>query len=603
MVRVRTRKRLIKRIIIGACAILTACALTVGIIAINSSKKYNPKKFNGTSVTASGGTSAENVNLSRIEYVFEEDNQTEIKFQFEDTSNQSLSAPPEYTVSFLNAPNRLKVEFSGITCWDYVVSGITTDKNEIIAGMFQQSPGGENKNTYVYFNLMKDVQFKVNENEDGSLSVILKDQGTEKNKTGAYLVCDLFYEYQEGTISDDTFTPTLSNDGVSVLLVSKMYGSVKEAEKARETLMTGKYEGTAISVLESDRFGLVSLSENENTLAHLDESVISIDGAKTTLPLFCSDARFLCWNPDGSSALFAKAENGMETLYLADRTGTKHKLIEQSFATVVKAVYSADGSKIAFIEHTDDTELATVVDCASGEIKVIGSNDDGNKLGNTIFGIALDENGKNLFCLSGDEKYCLYKCDTETNEISVMESELIIESDIFYNAGCLFYCDVVEELEVIVRNQVSTNNRDVIGKGSQFAVSRDGNFVAVISEDYETAVLDLKLFNTVDDEEETIVHDVVCSEFFFSNDASYIYYVVETGDPEFYYQIMRYDVGKKETVPVGQCINAVFSPSNQPEEIIISVNYTENEQIHPVTYFADFNKINESIQSEQMQTE
>lgn len=586
----RTGKRLIKKIAVVCAAALVLFCGVFTTVKIVKNQKYNPNKFNSTALSCSGGEELADIDLSLVNYSVPQEGQTEINLSFTLDDGENISSVPKYTVDFLPSPMRMRIAFSGINYWDYVVSGINADETGTVAGMFQQSPMGDEGKTYLYFNLSRDVKFKVSEAE-GKLSVILENAKDTDTKTGAYIVADMYYEYQTGEMPDDTFTPTLSSDGVSVITVSKMYASLEAAQQEAEKLLSGAYAGRELRVVEGDRFSLLSPGATNDTLSVLNESVLSVDGAKTTLTPFYSDARFLCWLPGNSGALLAKSEDGTEKLYACDRTGAKHAVTEKAFSTVVKATVSADGKVIAFIEHGDDTELLAVLFLESGEIKTFAKEN--------ISGIAVNEDGTLLYCLSGTDTYMLSEYNTATGDERILSEKLLIETELFYHAGYLYYCDIVEEYEAIVRNFTKDNSREVIAQGSQFAVSADGNVVAVVKEDYDTAVCDLNIVNISKKSVETVYHDVVLSEFFISSDNSCLYYIVETGDSEFYYQIMKYDIAQKEITTLAQSVNASFFASVLPDEIVISLTYTDNGVIHPVTYIADFVKINEAIKNEQ----
>ena len=381
----------------------------------------------------------------------------------------------------------------------------------------------------------------------------------------------------------------LCDDEISVIMISNAYSNEEDAKKAMEELLTSSLEGKKIRVISLKENQLPSYTDGADARAFLSESVLSVDGAKTTLPLFYADARFLAWTPDGSGALFAKSEDGSERLYTADKSGTKHLLCENKFSTIVEAVYSSDGSRIAFIEQAEEASLVTVVDVNSGKITIV--NDENNPWGEIIMGVQFNGNGTKLYCLSGNKTYSIKTYDFATGSVTTLQDNILLESNLLYSSGYLYYCDIVNEYEAIVRKSISGGEPELIHKGSQFAISPDGKLLAVISEDYETAVCDLRVVDIETKSSEIVLGDIITSEFFFSSDSKKIFYVLETGDPEYYYQIMRYDISTKETFVMAQCINSVVYPSDKPNEIIISVIYQGENGATPVTYIADFDKM------------
>ena len=582
-----------KKTLIILCAVILVVVLTLGLFFWKNSEKtpeYDPLKYNDTIHTVSGGKNQENANVNSIS-LEKDENAINVVFDFISGSvidaNVTACGIPEYKVEFISSPIRLKVSFSAVY-WDYMVTGMPEDETGLINGMFQMSPQEIGDNVVLYFSLTKNVQFKVIENED-KLTVSLLPEEEQDDETKWYIVSDLYYEYQAGQMAESDFTPMLCDDKISVIMISKAYESEETAKIAMEGMLASSFEGKKMRVIPLKENELPTYSDSADTQALLSESVLSIDGAKTTLPLFYADARFLCWAPDNSGALFAKNENGAEKLYIADKNGTKRLLGEQEFSTIVEAVFSSDGSRIAFIEQAEETSLVTVVDVNSGKITVV--NDENNPWGEFILGVQFNGNGTKLYCFSGNSSYSIKCYDFATSSVTTLEDNIFLESNLQYSSGYLYYCDIVNEYEAVVRKSISGGDVELIHKGSQFTLSPDGKRVAVIVEDYETAVCDLRVVNIETKTSEIVLGDIVASEFFFTSDSEKIFYLLETGDPEYYYQLMRYDINTKETVTMAQCINSVVYASDKPNEVIISVIYEGENGAIPVTYIADFDKM------------
>ncbi len=591
-----TPKKLVfsKKTLILTVAIALVAAIIAGIIIIgnvNRIPKYDPLKYNNTVHTVVGGAKQKNANIKNIG-ITEDNGAVSINLDFASGSLLDEYVKPcgipEYTVEFIPSPLRLKITLKDIVYWDYMVSGIPTDFTELINGAFQMSPAEEGDDTVLYFCITKAVSFKIIENES-TLTVSLLEEVTEAENEKWYLTADLYYEYQMGQMPESKLTPILCDDNISVIMISDAYGSEEDANKAKEELLLSGLEGITINVVSLKQGQLPPYGGSSDSQALLSESVLSIDGAKTTLPLFYADARFLCWLPDGSGALFAKTEEGLEKLYVADKAGTKHLLTEKGFSTVIKAVYSSDGSRLAFIEQAEEASVVTVVDVKTGKITVVGQEE--NSLGEIVMGVQLNENGTKLYCLSGNSTYNIQVYDFATGQLTSLDTDILVESDLKYYGGYLYYCDVVDEYEAVVRVKVGGGEAEAICKGSQFAMSSDGKKLAVMSEDYETAVYELQVVDVEARSSESVLDDIVTSDFFFTPSGESIFYVLETGDPEFYYQLMRYDILTKETTVMAQCINSVFYPSNKDNEIIISVIYSGENGAQPVTYIADFDKM------------
>lgn len=577
-------------LVVTAAFVLLIVLSTVLIFTLGS--KYNPKKFNNTIHTCSGGSKQENANINEITLT-EENGAININLHFVSGSAALEGVTdcgiPQYEVSFIESPLRLQMTLKDMVYWDYMVKGVPADEFGILNGMFQMSPYEDNTDTVLYFSLKKSVKFKVQENGN-ILTVSLLPDKKDKQEAGWYLACDLYYEYQTGEKTDYGFTPMLCDDNISVIMISQRFKTEDQARKEMEKLASSVLDGVTIRMFNLEAGQLPKYADDMDAQALLGESILSIDGAKTTLPLFFADARFLTWNPDGSGALFAKTEDGLEKLYIADKNGSKHLLSETGFSTVIKASFSNDGTRLAFIDQSESDSVVTTIDVKSGEVTVI--NKEESAFGEIIMGVQLNETGTKLYCLSGQETYSITVYDFETDQITTLQDNILLESDLYYNNGYLYYCDVVDEYEAVVRLSVSDNGTvELLHKGAQFVLSPDGTKIAVIAEHYETAVCDLRVIDITTNSWDTVLEDVVTTEFFFSSDSESLYFAVETGDDEFYYQLMKYDVEAMETKGIAQAVNSVFYASSKPNEIIISVMYTDETGSRPATYIADFDKM------------
>lgn len=583
--------KLSKKVIWAFVALILIIAVIVSSILIFSNDgKYNKNKYNSTTVFASGGTKQKDANLNAIT-LNEENGAININLHFVSGSSLEETTPcqvPEYKVEFLESPLRLQVTLKDMMYWDYMVQGIPDDKTFLINGMFQMSPYSDNTDTTLYFSLSKSVKFKVIE-QDNVLTISLKPDKKDKQADGWYLACDMYYEYQTGEKTDYGFTPSLCDDKISVIMLSQRFKTENQAENERDKLLTSSLEGVEIRLISLKAGELPTYSESSTSQALLGESILSIDGAKTTLPLFYGDARFLAWNPDGSGALFAKTEDGQEKLYIADKNGARHLLTETGFSTVIKPFFSSDGARLVFVDQSENTTVVTALDVQSGKVNVI--NKEENSFGEIIMGVALNETGTKLYCLSGSETYSIKVYDFATDKITTLKDNILLESDFYYNNGYLYYCDVIDEYEAVVRLNITSGEQELLHKGAQFTISPDGKKLALIVEHYETAVCDLRVVDLEKNAWDTVMEDVVTTEFFFGFDSKQLYFTVETGDDEFYYQIMCYDVEKMECVIKAQAINSVFFPSNKPNEIIISVMYNDETGSRHATYIADFDKM------------
>lgn len=588
----RKRKTLIKQAILAGTALICIIVLICICTMCGGSARYSSKKFNSVSAIAKGGKTQDDCNCTAIEYLAEEEF-VEVKLSFVSGSTAEGDTKecgvPEYSVSFISSPLRLKIEVLSLEYWDYVINSAPVDETQLLTGMFYNVL---EETTTFYFNLSKNVTFKVVENEDGSLSVLLKpdDKSVEG---GWYLLSDTYYEFQEGKLTEEDFTPTLCDDNISVLMISKPFKNRAAAEKMRDKLLTSSFEGKQIRVEELAGGELPKYSENTDTLALLSESILSVNGTKTSLPLFFANARFICWNPSGEEALFSKTIDSGENLYIADKAGTKHLLLDKALATVALATFSKNEQVLAFVETAEETELVSIYDIKENSLKVLVDEEGASLFSDKITGIALSDEGDKLFVLSGDGYYTLKEYDVLSGEVKNLRTDIIVESKLYYLDGKLYYSDCIEEREAIVSHTLEDDTIQKLALGADFMLSPDGKKLAVITENYATSICTLNLVDLEQGVTEEVFEDIVTGEYFVSFDNKAVFFITETGDQEFYYQIMRYDIEEKTLSAKAQCINAVFYPSNAAEEMIISIIYTGENGTYPAAYIADFTKIDQ----------
>lgn len=570
---------------------LTVFAVLLALLIVALSVEMRHGRYLAFDQPTEGGKPQNNPNLASIQIAADEKKEDVTKLSINFISGSQLMGVetcgvPEYQISFLTSPLRMAVTFTGLMDWEYVINGVPQDPTGLISGMFQVAPMTSMGELTLYFHLTKEVEYRVKTTADGTLNVFLK-AGEPLNDSGWYVVCDRFYQMQDGTLPDCGLTPTLCDDKLSVLLISGPFENEAQANIKKNELLAGPMADTTFRVQELRDDTLISYTETMSEAALMNESIMSVNGAKISLPLFFADARFLTWLPDGSAALFAKDENDFEQLYIADKEGRKELLVEQKFQSITRATFSGDGSTLFLVDREDGVDVISSVNMTSKKITLIGSNKQSELFSRQIVGIAANRDGSKLYVISGEDTYKLVEYDGKQGTIYLLAQDLLIETDIVFNNGNLYYCDVVDEWEVIVSRNVEENEREIIAKGSSFRLSGDGKTVAVLTEDYESAVIDLSVVNLKDMSKTIVKPDVLAEDMFFSADNRVLYYITETGDEEFYYELMAYDMTSGTLAPAAQSINGSFFASNTGREVIVSIIYNGKNGLRPATYIAD----------------
>ena len=572
----------------------------------NNTGKPDKNGYFESSYVYTGGAEQNDANLKDISVAVTKDNkEVAISFKFVNGSasttgdEKNMVGLPNYSVAFLKDPLRLTVSVDNLDYWDYQMNSSWNDSTGLILGMFRLMPVNTLTSTTFYFNLSSNVTYKVEES-DGKLIVTLKkiDQAAVN---GFYVTGNLFYEFQNGILPDGAgLTPTLCKDKISVIMISSRFDKQEDAESFRTRIQNSYSSGLSgkeLNIVQLVTNDLPSYDDDLDLQAVLNRTILKIDGKETNLPLFFADARFLCWMPDGKRALFAKptAQDNSEgvpaeQLYLADQDGMKTLLFDQNLASVATAAFSQDGKKLAFVEQSGDIQLCSIYDLDKKSITVLGED----VFGGTISGIAWNSSGTKLYAMTGTDMLVLKEYDVASNTAKNITDYPGVETILQCVDNYLYYVDVVDNVETVVKTKLDTGDTTSLVQGDEFDVSKNGRYIAVQRTDTTTdeGLGKLVIYDTVSKTETEVVKNLVIGDFFFNSDSTALYYISDNTAADagqFIFSINKYDILAKTNTHLADSTNGIFSESNLPNEIIINVMYTKKDGDYPATYIAKFN--------------
>ena len=342
-------------------SILIALVLIVALILTSCVEPQVTEDFMGTDKTVSGGTTVSDANLSEINITSNEET-VEIAFNFVSGSKyahgneEKISGLPEYYISFCENPTRLVLGIKDLKYWDYQQNGVLVDNSGLVQGAFKILPAGSRTYTQIYINLSSSVTFKVTE-EDGRLIITLKEKET-KEQLYYYVYGNLVNEYQSGAVDEEAgLTPTLSKDLSSVLMISRAFETLEEAEEFKLEL-----ENNYSFLLIEKSFSIYSSSVSELP-SYADAAlegelsqmlVINRGGISENAALAFMDGRPVCISHDGKKTVFARLENSdynIETLFVVQNDGSQQKLTEYETTSIAQAEFSPNDRYLFYIEQ------------------------------------------------------------------------------------------------------------------------------------------------------------------------------------------------------------------------------------------------------------
>jgi len=546
----------------------------------------------------SGGTEQESANLKDI-LVEETDNGIRLVFSFVCGSEgvtaqeQAMTGLPPYTLSLTDTPYRLQLSIANLAHWDYVNNSLIDDQTGLIQGGVIKVLPSESRSgaTNLYFNLSSLVNMTVSE-ADGKLTVELTKKDFEA-ADAYYVVGNLYYEYSEGSLPEEAeLTPTLASDLTNVVMISRAFSDMSEAETLMNKIQTDYAEALAGKELRVAQLSGSELPEyyaQEDLDAINSKLVIRRGEEEETAQALFPDGVFICWSPDKSTAIFSKRNEGtsydemaLEYLFAVDSEGTKTQLLNDEYAQIVFGAYSPDGTKLLIIEQVDEIQYCSIYDFNT-HTRI---NLPEEEVGTYIPGIAWAPDSQSIYMMSAtDIMLNLKKYDIETGETSPVSEGAGIDTSLYAFDNKLYYVDVVDEMETLVSLDLESGEQSEIAEVSMFSMSSDGRYILLQNNeaDMSDGYTKLSLYDNQTGETRDIIGERIISDYFFSLDNDKVYIVSDTEEEVFMHEVYCYDIASGSVAKLFDCVNGILD-AGEPGELFVRTTYSTSRGDFPVTY-------------------
>lgn len=556
----------------------------------------NGSGFMSTDRTVSGGVAQNDVNLKEISAEKADDGTVAVRFSFVNgsitaTGNESsMSGVPEYSISFCENPTRLVLSLKNLSYWDFQQNGSIKDESGLVLGCFKVLPAGGRTHAQIYLNLSSAAEFKVEE-ADGAIIVYLHKKDSPAAES-YHVVGNLFYEYQEGSLDDEAeLTPTVTSDGSAVVMISRAFSDIAEAE-AMKAELEQKYsillENKQLRIVRSEGGSLPAYSDSGVINELNDKILINRGGVGESANVFFVDGRMLCVSNDGKKAVFSRKEYSdiyeSEKLFIVDNNGNAEKLTEYEITSVAFAMFSPDDKYLFYVEQIEGTMLGSIYRFSDKKLISI----DEEVLGTFITGASWSDDSEYIYLMAGNDIPYLKKYSVSDGQISYVIEQECIETEIFCSGSNLYFNTVIDEKEALIKLDLKSLESEQLASCDYFTVDSTGDYILYVkpyNEQEGRSVL--SLYDIGKRKSTTVIENVMLGEYFFSKDSRKVYFAVDADSDaagDFVQKICEYDIKSGILTELFMSIDADFAPSWDSDELIMKISYEKNGDMYPATY-------------------
>lgn len=627
------RKHLLNSIIIIIFSLLfAACGQGMSDGNAADGSEGNAVSFEGfSSEVISGGKDLEGGNLKTVS-ISDNAEDTVIELAFclgsaisnGDVELELRTMPPEYELSLLGEPHRLKLKISGLDYTDFQRDE-TREYAGSVKGMFAV-PNEETGEFILYFQLENDVKYKLTEN-GGNITVTLRsvpksnvnanEKPADENvvdvstaqQAGAgeayYVLANEYGAFLSGSLNcKDDMQPTLAADGNTLVLISQGLSSNEKAEQLKERLIGGEENAIAAnwSVIKLKFGELPAYDKAMDYAAAYGNSPYRIDGIVKEADPIIPDGIFLTNLQDGDAMLYSARVREFagsdiiehEQLRLMNSDGTSRPFIKYEFEKIASAKYSPDGRKLAVLELAGESAHLYVFDVDSRDmitdLSAVG-------FGDIISDYCWDSMGGRLFALSGNGDVNLHQYDfnvpAENKRHTVVDKGSCNESGLGFIDGEVYYCAADDDGNTnVYMIKPEGGIRRSYTVGDSFKLSGDGCYMAFtrgtgdVGEDAQKPLFAIRNLQTGNIHEITDSFSVYA--YLWSEDNKKLYYFENklTGDSseteettveadDYPYTLWEYDVKTGENRCIADLDGTAIAAAKQSDRLYIC--YTDKE--------------------------
>lgn len=562
--------------------------------------------------SASGGVNepAQNINLKNINIATNGD-ETVVTLSLLSGSREAnlteskLTQLPQYEVTSLQSPQRVKITLQDISFWDYEQNENWTF-SDFFLGIYQEVPA-KNDSLIIYLQLSQDADIAIEESE-GDLILKLRPSQTNAG-TLYYCVSDSFLQHQEGTWPDDIdMQPVLCSDGENRLLISSPFETLEDAEDYKELVIAALQDAlpdhTAYVVKLSPGALPDYETDTDYALASQHKTVLE-DGVLADTPLLLQNGRYLAAAPDGRIA-FARRYKPEEPaldqtsyllsdkLWILNPNGRIFSVDVSDFYMIDQAAFSYDGRYISILDISIENRVLYVYDFETERLINLGEEG----FGSQTSAFAWSDVSDTLYAMTGNDALQMRACTFSPDgdfAISAVEEEAGAEGYIAVSQGRLFFADKSagrsgEIYEI-------GDERRAMTQGIDFCVSPDGEMLLVReiqpseSEEDEQVLTGLKLYDIVSGKVIQITSQSVIESYCFSQNGGKVYYNDALVDEKsavagYDYALYAYDIVSGTSKQVAFCSTGIFASSQTAGQIYLIDNIDEDANLF-ATYVYD----------------
>jgi hypothetical protein len=559
--------------------------------------------------TVSGGVGSSGLNLADIKIENVDADLTKLTLTFgqgsqsEDKSVDPAKEVPKYSTSFIKGVNRMVLKMEGVSYFSYKIYEEEI-KNSAIGGIFAQRPVNSNE-SFLYVNIGTDYAYKVEEFKNQITVSIHKVAGSAEKKN-YYVTIDAFSEYEEGSLGNEfPMKPTICRDGENIILISRPFSTKGEAEEYisenRESF-TSLLPGKSYNLIELAGAQLPQFSR-ESGLGEIAETPIGIkDGVELTFEPLIVNGRFLCFNRDRTSFVYAQPNTiygdqegdsfNFEYLYMqSTESGLKERLLESQFSSITDASFSRDSKYVAFIEQNDVLRKLQILSLGDGKLYIPADDSFGIDTASFVW----DDSSDILYAINGEfqsKQLLSYDLTDPDNVVvqGVFEQEFS-ESKLQINGSKIYYANRSGESldsEICVVD-IDGGACEKIADGNNFLLSPDGSKIVINDMTAENGAETYRLiYVDMETGDQTLIYSgQIINNITWSAGGSRIYYSVyrDTGQDEKYpYELHYYDVKAGSSVYMMDTITSALYASTNDEEVLLMCVFTYKNQPVPMTY-------------------
>ena len=492
-----------------------------------------------------------------------------------------LSQMPEFEITKLDQPQRIKITLRGISFWDYEPKS-TWALSDFVVGLFHEAPADDDS-LIVYIQLTRDASFTWIES-DGNL--ILRITPLDENEGLSYFcVANAFLEHQEGRWPNDIdMQPVLCSDRQNKLLISAPFGTREEALDYKENmsaLLSSALPDKEIHVISLQSGALPEYATDTDFALLEGRQIVQKDGFVTRTPLLLQNGKYLDTAPDGRIAFSRsyKPEKPAvdqdryllsERLWIRDANSRMQSVNIPPFFSISKAAFSPDGRYIAVLDVSIENRVLYVYDFDTQAIYNVSEEGFGSRVSSfawsdtTLYAVTSDNTPRLMtFSIDPDDGVCV----TE-------EGKLIGDGNIVISEGIVYVTDSTDGFVYRIGK-----TRRKLTSGSDLRISPDGKTLLVFDTNEsqsEQLLTSLKLYDIETGEETLIVQDEQVLFFDFSQSGGKVYYTAAAHEnDDFPYTLFMYDLLSGAATQEAMCSTAWFVHADAPATLYF-IDYVQD---------------------------